>query len=282
MAQPAESAVGENQLKLKCDPKDVKNNASNDANHDDFQSKSVCFSSINPQKSAPKNLLKPKICKSNVINYSKVPQHKIKDTHDKENADLLPINQNKDAIKNIKKLNIEEIDGKTQTVYAVKDIKNAIKKAVKLVVDSDADGKKSSKCNISTSNAFNFITGSDELKFKPANKMIEHMENNSDSFSAISMTEASKLADKGAVVFATFKTQSGSGHVSMLVPGESYSGGSGWKTRSESGKDVFIKQNLPKVMDTGSGRRSESINITECFASDKHQSVIFYVYNPKE
>jgi hypothetical protein len=129
-------------------------------------------------------------------------------------------------------------------------------------------GTQKAYCNVGVATAFQSLFGGngDSLKGMNANSMVQHWRDNPGKWEKIPMSQAQSLANKGHFVVAGWiNPNGGSGHVVVVVPGESV------YSRSWGGY-------IPNVMDTGSGMRSEKQTINYSFGKDKISRVEFYKY----
>lgn len=147
-----------------------------------------------------------------------------------------------------------ETSGRRRTVT---QIKAAARKAVKSIPGNDA------QCNNGVKAAFKelFKTLPNGMDCR-ANQMVDYWRNSSD-WMRITMSQAHTLANQGYFVVAGWKNPKGHGHVVVIVPGATTK--SGWG-------------NVPKAMDTGSGKRYESQPLSKSFGYDKQAGVEFYCY----
>jgi len=123
-------------------------------------------------------------------------------------------------------------------------------------------GSITAQCNRGVNHAFEELTGSTDLAGKNANEMINYMES-SDDFVSINRDAAQEEFNDGAVVIAGEKSDSGSGHVTIGVPGVEESSGN-WGGSA------------PVGMDTGSGKRWASKGMNHSFTTPT--GVTFYKY----
>ena len=141
-----------------------------------------------------------------------------------------------------------------------------IKKSVATIIE--LYGTQKAYCNQGVRLAFNNIFLDSELPNVCANDIVRYWLNNPAQWNQISLQDAIRYANDGYFVVAGWINNSGSGHVVVIVPGDTSKGN--WNGE-------YIE--LPKAMDTGYNRREESIGINYCFGKNKHAEVVFFKYN---
>ena len=164
------------------------------------------------------------------------------------------------------------------------DVKDAAKNAVKAILESknppdpppvittNKSGKLiyqyKARCNEGVNMVYEELTGNTDLAGKRANKMIDHFANPNNKWKEISLEDAHKLANEGYIVVAGWHSHSEteSGHVAVVVPGEMVESGN-WK------------RDVPMSMDTGGSARQSAGPLTNGFGKDKQPPrTKFYVY----
>lgn len=122
-------------------------------------------------------------------------------------------------------------------------------------------------CNFGVQTTFNEIYTSKELDNKNANTIVDYWNANPSKWESVSMSEAQKLANEGWFVVAGWKATTGSGHVVVIISGETGKGN--WNG---------VYTDLPNSMDTGANMKTESQLINKSFGKTKHKDVVFFKY----
>ena len=144
-------------------------------------------------------------------------------------------------------------------------ITTAATKAVKAALTKFGLAK--AACNFGVQTAFNEIYTSKELDNKNANAIVDYWKANPSKWESVSMSEAQGLANEGWFVVAGWKATTGSGHVVVILSGETGKGN--WNG---------VYTDLPNSMDTGANMKTESQLINKSFGKTKHKDVVFFKY----
>lgn len=129
-------------------------------------------------------------------------------------------------------------------------------------------GMTQAACNKGVQEAFKAVIGPLPKGMDvQATQMVTYWENNPDKWPEIKMSEAQKLANEGYFVVAGWKNPEpgGSGHVVVVVPGETVKG-SKWAPE------------VPVVLDMGRNMRHVKNAISGSFGPQKRPNVKFYYY----
>lgn len=156
-----------------------------------------------------------------------------------------------------------ENNGDEEKVHSISEIKTAAKTVVQKLIESE--GKNKAVCNYGVRDMFNSLYSTNELNNMKANEMVQYWRNHPENWEKIDMKQAQKLANEGFFVVAGYRNPNGSGHVVVVVPGE--------ESYSPSWSDY-----VPKVMDTGEDKRTDSQPLSLSFGDDKINDVEFYKY----
>lgn len=181
------------------------------------------------------------------------------DDYSNDENDIENDNSDDDIIDDKNIDNKDELNRKTPS-----QITNTAKNTVATIISKY--GTKNAYCNFGVKIAFKSLFNKNDLEGKRANDMVRYWMNNPIHWERISITNAQRLANEGFFVVAGWINPTGnSGHVVVIVPGEStYSGSWGGY--------------VPNAMDTGYMKRSSCQPISKSFGSSKKNEVVFFKY----
>ena len=174
-----------------------------------------------------------------------------------------------------------------------KKLKKAARKGVEVANNFSKmeDGKCSAACNMGTRAALESFTGSKELypswmggevgdldgneKEGQANDLADYLasEDASALWEEVKVGNVQDAANDGDFIVGVWKSEEGSGHVVVAVPGEAEAS-YGWEGEAAE----KVKTMVPQVMDTGVNKRTESQGAGYSFGSkgDKRKDVKWY------